>query len=341
MKQSKVFIVFIVYCQLLICLPSATDPSLPDLPLEHLTRYLNTFPKQKAACEQHHGCSELYLMNSTNGQLATDIANACWGHEVHCTAANRFQTPVCVGPAAGRIQNKEIQVETFYSQADFGYVKRQINDLRVICEPTFLTDSALVCTEYLRFCRGRNLLLDLRDLPQRSDRIRYHTDVLQDGQIKGYCKLNRSLLDNQIDHMGALQSWSAELRNFAEATESLYDNKKECDLFIQRPAYLMKIDATYNMYHHFCDFFNLYVTLFVNQSHPTVFDTNSQIIIWETYPYDSPFAVTFKAFSQHPIWTLSQIQGRKVCFQNVVLPLLPRMIFGLYYNTPIVSYTSH
>lgn len=31
-------------------------------------------------------------------------------------------------------------------------------------------------------------------------------------------------------------------------------------------------------------------------------------------------------------------RGKTVCFKNVVFPLLPRMIFGLYYNTPLVSF---
>jgi EGF domain-specific O-GlcNAc transferase len=34
---------------------------------------------------------------------------------------------------------------------------------------------------------------------------------------------------------------------------------------------------------------------------------------------------------------LTTFEGKKVCFKNLVLPLLPRMIFGLYYNTPLFS----
>lgn len=39
------------------------------------------------------------------------------------------------------------------------------------------------------------------------------------------------------------------------------------------------------MYHHFCDFFNLYASLHVNLSHPSVFDTDTHIMIWESYRY--------------------------------------------------------
>jgi protein O-GlcNAc transferase len=34
---------------------------------------------------------------------------------------------------------------------------------------------------------------------------------------------------------------------------------------------------------------------------------------------------------------LTTFEGKKVCFRNIVLPLLPRMIYGLYYNTPLFS----
>lgn len=91
------------------------------------------------------------------------------------------------------------------------------------------------------------------------------------------------------------------------------------------------------MYHHFCDFFNLYASLHANSSHPTTFSTDVNILLWETYNYVTPFSDTFKAFTHHPILTLKAYEGKKVCFKNLVLPLLPRMIFGLYYNTPIIS----
>lgn len=98
------------------------------------------------------------------------------------------------------------------------------------------------------------------------------------------------------------------------------------------------IIAAANMYHHFCDFINLYASQHLNFTHPAAFSTDINILIWETYTYDSPFAETFKVFTQNPIMTLNDVQGERVCFRNVVLPLLPRMIFGLYYNTPIVCF---
>ena len=49
------------------------------------------------------------------------------------------------------------------------------------------------------------------------------------------------------------------------------------------------------------------------------------------------FQDTFAAFTSNPLWDLKTFRGETVCFKNVVFPLLPRMIFGLYYNTPLVS----
>lgn len=91
------------------------------------------------------------------------------------------------------------------------------------------------------------------------------------------------------------------------------------------------------MYHHFCDFFNLYTSLHVNASHPSAFSKDINILVWETFTYNSAFQDTFKAFTTNPIWDLKQFRGKVVCFKNLVLPLLPRMIYGLYYNMPLVS----
>lgn len=155
--------------------------------------------------------------------------------------------------------------------------------------------------------------------------------------VGGYCTPHYERLYEELSHLSALQSWAPELRYFEHLpTRPIESNK--CDLVIEKPTYIMKIDATVNMYHHFCDFFNLYASLHVNLSHPTSFSNDINILIWETYDYDSPFKDTFKAFTKNPILDLKTFRGEVVCFKNLILPLLPRMIFGLYYNTPIVSY---
>lgn len=91
------------------------------------------------------------------------------------------------------------------------------------------------------------------------------------------------------------------------------------------------------MYHHFCDFFNLYAAQHLNASHPEMFTRDVHILIWESYSYLSNFAPVMEAFTKHPVWDLKTFMGETVCFRNIVFPLLPRMIFGLFYNTPVVS----
>ncbi|XP_054743720.1 EGF domain-specific O-linked N-acetylglucosamine transferase [Anastrepha obliqua] len=322
---------------------------LPNLPANHLIRYLNTFPQVLEECAFSEECQraihtnvsetnayDAAMMISEAVATASMPAAACWGHELDCDVKTRFQTPTCPGEHNGWVQSKTTQVSTFYYQADFGYIQQQISELSLMCEPRYITDSSLECSKYLRFCRGRNLLFDFRDLANRKELIRYHMDVLKPRQLLGHCQLNRTRLEAELDHMGALQSWAPELRNFDELPMSIMTSS-ECDLVVDTPTFIMKIDATYNMYHHFCDFFNLYASLFVNQSHPLAFHTDSRILVWETYPYDSPFAETFKAFSDKRVWTLNDVKGKRVCFRNVVLPLLPRMIFGLFYNTPLIN----
>ena len=89
------------------------------------------------------------------------------------------------------------------------------------------------------------------------------------------------------------------------------------------------------MYHHFCDFFNLYASLHVNGSSFSKNERDVNILIWENRPYRSAFGDTFQAFSENPIQNLNTYAGKRVCFKEVMFPLLPRMLWGLFYNTPL------
>lgn len=216
-------------------------------------------------------------------------------------------------------------------------MKEQLKEMRLICEPIALHDSSLDCSEYLRFCRGRNLMLNFTDLVHRKEPFRWQNDVLKPGDIGGYCRFNKEKWDDhQLMFMSSLQSWAPEMRNFQSLPQRPIESGL-CDVIIEKPTYIMKLDSTINMYHHFCDFFNLYTSQHVNFTHPSAFSTDVNILIWETHDYWSPFAETFKAFTENKIWNLKYFSGQVACFKNVVFPLLPRMIYGLFYNTPIVS----
>ncbi|XP_043467155.1 EGF domain-specific O-linked N-acetylglucosamine transferase [Leptopilina heterotoma] len=296
-----------------------------NLPKNHLQYYFNFFPAEAKKCLDDASCPYKDKLNTKD----------CWGYEASCESENSFSIPHCPGEHKGWVATKNAQLETFYAQGDFGYVRDQRREMMIFCEPLFMDDSSLECTEHMRFCRGRNIMINFTDLMHRKDPIRYKMDVLKEGQIGGYCKLNWKRLEENADHISPLQSWGPEIQNFRSLPRRPII-EGDCDVVVEKPTYIMKIDATVNMYHHFCDFFNLYVSLHVNQTHPAAFTRDNHILIWESYTYRSTFQDAFKAFTKNPLWDLKTFKGETVCFKNVVFPLLPRMIFGLYYNTPLI-----
>ncbi|KAF4526720.1 hypothetical protein B566_EDAN015752 [Ephemera danica] len=315
----------VAVCCVLACSVSCYNVTDVNLPEEHLSYYFNAFPSVAEKCRNDSSCPYKAYLNKT----------ACWGFEPGCRPENAFQQPKCTSHHKGWVKSKEEQLSTFYSQADFGYIRDQMNEMKIMCEPLFRDDSSLECSEHLRFCRGRNIMINLTDLASKTQPMRYKMDILSQGQIGGYCSFHEQRLLDQCDHVSPLQSWAPELRYFTKLSRRPIENN-DCDIVIDKPTFIMKIDAAVNMYHHFCDFFNLYASLHLNATHPDAFTTDVNILIWETYTYTSSFSAAFKAFTQHPILDLKAFRGDVVCFKNVVFPLLPRMIFGLYYNTPII-----
>ncbi|XP_076388941.1 EGF-domain O-GlcNAc transferase isoform X2 [Megachile rotundata] len=295
-----------------------------DLPPDHVKYYLNAFPTVAEQCRNDTACPFKDSLDT----------KACWGYESNCKSENAFSVPQCPGDHRGWVTTKQAQLETFYAQGDFGYVRDQRKEMSIFCEPLFVDDSSLECSEHMRFCRARNIMINFTDLLRRNEPIRYKMDVLKEGQIGGYCTLNEKRLQENADHISPLQSWGPELRNFRKLSRPPIVNG-DCDIVIEKPTFIMKIDAI-NMYHHFCDFFNLYASLHVNLSHPAAFSTDNHIMIWESYSYRSAFQDAFEAFTRNPLWDLKTFRGETVCFKNLVFPLLPRMIFGLYYNTPVI-----
>ncbi|XP_063376230.1 EGF domain-specific O-linked N-acetylglucosamine transferase [Cydia fagiglandana] len=319
---------FVILCLVLLNLRATNSINLKDLnvPAEHLPYVFNAYPNIAKSCAEDPQCPYKALAEM----------KACWGYEPTCERSNSYHVrPRCPGDHRGWVKTKEAQYETFFTQADFGYIKEQISELMVMCEPSYPHDSSLECSKYLRFCRGRNLMLNFTGLIGRGDNLRYKSDILGPGQIGGYCKFYSDRLKKEAEHFSQLQSWASELQHFVRTPSRPVDDGL-CDLTIDKPTYIMKLDATVNMYHHFCDFFNLYASLHVNSTHASTFSRDNHILVWETFTYGSAFQDTFKSFTVNPIWDLKKFRGKVVCFKNVVFPLLPRMIFGLYYNTPLI-----
>lgn len=100
------------------------------------------------------------------------------------------------------------------------------------------------CSQYLQYCQGTNLYLDFRDLLHRKEPFRYKMDVLKKGQIGGKCKLDSKKLESEAIHLSPLQSWGPEMQNFQELSMPVTKQSKMCDVFIEEPTFIMKIDAS-------------------------------------------------------------------------------------------------
>lgn len=96
---------------------------------------------------------------------------------------------------------------------------------------------------FVRFCRGRNLMINFTDLLTRNEPLRYKMDVLKEGQIGGYCDFYDKRLNEQADHISPLQSWGPELRYFTRLSRRPII-EGDCDIVIDKPTFIMKIDAS-------------------------------------------------------------------------------------------------
>lgn len=60
-------------------------------------------------------------------------------------------------------------------------------------------------------------------------------------RIGARCKVDHKLLEKEADFMSSLQSWAPELRNLVGMKE---DPTETCDVVIERPTFIMKVDAS-------------------------------------------------------------------------------------------------
>ncbi|XP_033745660.1 EGF domain-specific O-linked N-acetylglucosamine transferase-like [Pecten maximus] len=294
-----------------------------NLPTEHVPYYFYNNPGIKETCHEDPQCP--YKAELTQEK--------CWGYEKVCSEDKRMSSPSCPGNSRGWTQSKEDQLDLFWKGADFGYIKERLGEMKVLCSPDTQEDSSLECAKYTRYCRAKNIYLDFTKAKLKEGRDRFREDVFIEGQVGGHCKLDKKALKNEGEHKSALQSWFAELEHYTSLPFRPIEDRK-CDIVIDKPTYLIKLDAGVNLYHHFCDFINLYASQHINNS----FSTDINIVMWDTSPmfYNDLFSVTWKMFSDHPIIPLRDYDGKKVCFRDAVFSLLARMRYGMYYNMPLV-----
>uniref|UniRef100_A0A8C9KZK6 EGF domain-specific O-linked N-acetylglucosamine transferase n=1 Tax=Panthera tigris altaica TaxID=74533 RepID=A0A8C9KZK6_PANTA len=264
------------------------------LPQEHIPFFLHNNRHVATVCKKDSHCP--YKKHLENLKF-------CWGYEKSCKPEFRFGYPLCTYVDMGWTDTLESAQDIFWKQADFGYAGERLEELHVLCQPEETNDSSLVCSRYLQYCRATNLYLDLRNI--KRDHDRFKEDFFQSGEIGGHCTLDIHTLMSQGQRKSPLQSWFAELQSYTQLSFRPIE-ATECDVVIEKPTYFMKLDAGVNMYHHFCDFINLYITQHVNNS----FSTDVYIVMWDT---DGRIRVTILARST---------EYRKILNQNELVNAL-------------------
>nr|KAF6335108.1 EGF domain specific O-linked N-acetylglucosamine transferase [Pipistrellus kuhlii] len=165
------------------------------LPEEHIPFFLHNSGHVASLCRKDPHCPfKKHLEN----------LKFCWGYEESCRPEFRFSYPVCTYVDMGWTDTLESARDTFWEQADFGYAGARRRELRELCRPEQTSDSSLVCSRYLQYCRATNLYLDLRNIKRSHDRFK--EDVFQTGEIGGHCKLDVHTLMSEGQRKSPLQS---------------------------------------------------------------------------------------------------------------------------------------
>ncbi|KAK6747639.1 hypothetical protein RB195_000686 [Necator americanus] len=287
------------------------------LPLKLLEYTIRNDAKLRKRCEDD-GCP-VDVGTLSNGR--------CWGYEKNCLYENSYSfemgVPWCKSPS---------KREKFFKQADFGYVKER-STMHDICLSSRKEGSRLQCSDDLRHCHGTNIFFNFKSWDRKNSK-RYREDILQPGEVGGNCEeFHPEVLQENMSERGYLRSWADEFKQFVSLNAFSVDYE-HCDVIFERPTIVMKLDAAVNMYHHFCDFVNLYASQHINGS----FSRQVDVVWWDTFSggfVDPFFGVTWNAFTDAKPVELTALAGRRVCFRNALFPLLARQRFGLYYNMPM------
>eukprot|EP00112_Aurelia_sp_Birch-Aquarium-sp1_P024077 Seg745.5 transcript_id=Seg745.5/GoldUCD/mRNA.D3Y31 product="EGF domain-specific O-linked N-acetylglucosamine transferase" protein_id=Seg745.5/GoldUCD/D3Y31 len=298
-----------------------------NLPEVHL-KFFGQHSSQVQHCDaKNKDCNEHKIPQTLRHE------QPCWGYEKHCNPKHYFTYPICSSHDPRWARTMADQQKIFWEQGDFGYLKKFMDGMMTLCKPREEGDSSLRCSSNLAFCHAKNIYMNFKDLRPQTSNDRFKEDVFQKGDIGGHCNFNEHLHRKQGAHKSPLQSWYAELENYSYLKEKPIESGM-CDVVLDKPTFFIKLDAGINMFHHFCDFVNLYASQHMNGS----FSTDVYIVMWDTsnMGYRDFFEDTWKAFTDYPIIRLDSYDKQKVCVRDAVFPLLARMIRGLYYNMPVV-----
>ncbi|VDN39793.1 unnamed protein product [Gongylonema pulchrum] len=237
-----------------------------NLPEEHIQYWLNRNEALHNFCSQNETCYSKYELNNKQ----------CWGYEASCSKKDSFSArkAKCTKPNSW-------QKQIFKKQADFAKLAEVLSTITPICVSNYSEGSSLECSSHLRFCRAKNIFFDFHNLNAKNSK-RYRNDVIQKGQAGGNCNMlfNEAALRSRADEKSYLQSWAHELEHFS-SYPTFEVSKRQCDVIFEKPTVLIKLDAASSMYHHFCDFVNLYASQHVNGS----VDMDIDILWWDTVSF--------------------------------------------------------
>ncbi|KRY47687.1 EGF domain-specific O-linked N-acetylglucosamine transferase [Trichinella britovi] len=298
-----------------------------NLPAQHVKYFLFRRPDIAEKCRADKNCP--YNLMAQN-------LDECWGYEPNCNFGKRSYSRKTI-KCSKKAPDIEKSRNAFYYNADFGLIKKHNASLVELCSPVNLGDASLRCSESFEYCYAKNIFFNFANLKHDKNGKKYRSDIIGKGDVGGRCKFHERKFKNlALDaYDGYLQSWAAEMKYF-QRFPSFQLNDSYCDIIFDQPTIVIKLDAGINMYHHFCDFINLYLSQHLNGS----FHQDVDIILWDTdaSPYFDIFRETWLAFTTKPLIDLQDFDGKRVCFREVMFPVLARKVFGLYYNMPMPDY---
>lgn len=269
------------------------------------------------------------------------VEKKCWGYEKDCDFNESYSSSKIQCPKKSNwpnAQTKDDQIRLFWKQGDFGFIRERMEDMVYLCtsDPEDKEGSFLRCSDHLRYCYAKNIFFHFKSLKAHQHTNKYR-EIINDGEVGGKCteRFDKNHLIARSNHRSPLQSWAAELIPF-ESKDDFQMDQIHCDIIYNKPTVLIKLDASVSMYHHFCDFVNLYASQHINGS----FNRDINIVLWDTSAYgyyDPTFGLLWEVFSHLPTIQLPDLDGKKVCFREAMMPLLARQRLGFYYNMPIVN----
>ncbi|KRX94926.1 EGF domain-specific O-linked N-acetylglucosamine transferase [Trichinella pseudospiralis] len=272
-----------------------------NLPAQHVKYFLFRRPDIAEKCRADKNCPY---------NLMAQHLNECWGYEPNCNFDKRSYSWKKI-KCSKNAPDLEKSRYAFYYDADFGLIKKHNASLVELCSPVNPGDASLRCSESFEYCYAKNIFLNFANLKHDENGKKYRSDVIGKGHIGGRCKFHERKFKNlALDaYDGYLQSWAAEMKYF-QRFPSFQLNDSYCDVIFDQPTIVIKLDAGINMYHHFCDFINLYLSQHLNGS----FHQDVDIILWDTNvsPYFDMFRETWLAFTTKPLIDLQDFDGKRV-----------------------------